>query len=162
MIILGLDPGTATTGYGIVQVHNRGIRGICYGVITTPAHMEMSKRLKIIFEDLGDIITRFKPDEVAIEKIFFGTNVTTAITVSQARGILLLQAENFGLTIAEYTPIEVKKALVGTGKAEKKQVQYMVQSFLGLKEIPKPDDAADALAIAICHAHSRKFERGYQ
>ena len=159
MIILGLDPGTATTGYGLIQLNRSKIRGLCYGIIETEAHLPMSKRLNIIYNDLGEIIQKFKPDEVAIEKLFFGRNTTTAITVGQARGVLLLQAERYQLNIGEYTPIQVKQALVGYGRAEKKQIQYMVTHLLSLVETPKPDDAADALAVAICHAH---FMKGYQ
>lgn len=156
MIIIGLDPGTATTGYGVISAIGNHIRPIGYGVIQTPSDLEMPKRLHMIYVALEEIFTKFKPNEVAIEKLFFGRNTTTAITVGQARGILLLQAERFSLTIGEYTPMQVKQALVGYGNAEKKQVQYMVKRFLNLKEDPKPDDAADALAIAICHAHMRK------
>lgn len=153
MIILGLDPGTATTGYGVVRSVAGRIQGICYGTVNTPAHTPMSKRLSTIYDDIGALIERYQPDEVAIERLYFGRNITTAMTVSQARGVLLLQAEQHGLAIGEYTPMQVKQALVGNGHAEKKQVQYMVQKFLGLTAVPKPDDAADALAIAICHAH---------
>lgn len=155
MIILGLDPGTATTGYGVVRYYRNNIQGICFGTITTPPDMRMSRRLNTIFDELHQIIQRYKPDEVAIEKLFFGRNTTTAISVGQARGVLMLQAERNGLPIGEYTPMEVKQALVGYGHAEKKQVQHMVSQVLKLKEIPRPDDAADALAIAICHAHFR-------
>lgn len=155
MIILGLDPGTATTGYGIVRYQQQRLTGIVYGTIITPPEMRMSARLNTIYEELGGIITQFKPDEVAIEKLFFGRNTTTAITVGQARGILLLQAERHGLPVGEYTPMQVKQALVGYGLAEKRQVQEMVARILHLSELPRPDDAADALAIAICHAHFR-------
>ncbi len=155
MIILGLDPGTATTGYGIVRCYRHNIQGICFGTITTTPDMRMSRRLNIIFDELNQIIDRYKPDEVAIEKLFFGRNITTAISVGQARGVLMLQAERNDLPIGEYTPMEVKQALVGYGHADKKQVQHMVAQVLKLKEIPRPDDAADALAIAICHAHFR-------
>lgn len=156
MIIIGLDPGTATTGYGIISVIGNHIRPIGYGVIQTPSTMKMSERLVMIYNALEEIFSKFKPNEVAIEKLFFGRNTTTAITVGQARGILLLQAERFKLPIGEYTPMQVKQAIVGYGSADKKQIQYMVTTFLNLKEPPKPDDAADALAIAICHAHMRK------
>lgn len=155
LIILGLDPGTATTGYGVIQYHQQRMRGICYGTINTPPNMRMSARLNVIYEELGDILSTYKPQEVAVEKLFFGRNTTTAITVGQARGILLLQAERHHLPIGEYTPMQVKQALVGYGLAEKKQVQHMVANVLHLQEPPKPDDAADALAIAICHAHFR-------
>ena len=156
MVILGLDPGTATTGYGVISMIGIHIRPIAYGVVQTPSNLEMSKRLVMIFDAVEQIIDKFQPSEVAVEKLFFGRNTTTAITVGQARGILLLQAERAKLKIAEYTPMQVKQALVGYGSAEKKQVQYMVKTFLNLQTTPQPDDAADALAIAICHAHMRK------
>ncbi len=155
MIILGLDPGTATTGYGVVQMVGHRFHCIAYGAILTSPHLPMQERLKVIYQDLGEILERFCPDTVAIEQLFFGRNTTTAITVGQARGVMLLRLAQENLPIDEYTPMQVKKALVGYGNAEKKQVQYMVQSVLKLTEIPKPDDAADALAIAICHAHSK-------
>ena len=156
MVILGLDPGTATTGYGVISMIGNHIRPIAYGVVQTPSNLEMSKRLVMIFDAVEQIIDKFQPSEVAVEKLFFGRNTTTAITVGHARGILLLQAERAKLKIAEYTPMQVKQALVGYGSAEKKQVQYMVKTFLNLQTTPQPDDAADALAIAICHAHMRK------
>lgn len=159
MIILGLDPGTATTGYGVIQAQGNKITGICYGVIRTPASEAMSKRLRTIYDDVGQLMRTYQPDDVAIEQLYFGRNITTAISVGQARGILLLQAECHGLHIAEYTPMQIKKALVGTGHAEKKQVQYMIQKFLGLDKMPQPDDAADALAVAVCHAHSKRLNR---
>lgn len=155
MIILGLDPGTATTGYGVIRLTNFKISCVAYGAILTKPEMAMPQRLQVIYDDLGQIIRQYQPDEVAVEKLFFGRNTTTAITVGQARGVLLLRLAQAGLTIGEYTPMQIKQALVGYGNAEKKQVQYMVQHFLKLPEMPKPDDAADALAIAICHAHSR-------
>lgn len=153
MIILGLDPGTATTGVGIIQVLGNQFRPINYGVISTPPDLPMEKRLLMIYEQLTEIINTYRPDQVAIEKLFFNQNITTGITVGQARGVLLLVCAQNNLPIGEYTPLEVKQALVGYGRAEKKQIQHMVKTFLGLKDIPKPDDAADALAIAICHAH---------
>lgn len=157
MIILGLDPGTAITGYGLIQAQGSRIRGICYGVIRTPATAPMSARLLTIFREVGDIMDHYRPDEVAIEQVFFGRNVSTALSVGQARGLLLVQAESRGLPVGEYTPMQVKQALAGTGAADKAQVQYMVRNLLQLEEVPRPDDAADALAIAICHAHSIRF-----
>ena len=154
MIILGLDPGTAITGYGVIRMVNFKISCIAYGVIRTTPDELMSKRLETIYNDLGSILKQYKPDTVAIEKLFFGRNTTTAITVGQARGVLLLRLAQENIPIGEYTPLQVKCALAGYGGAEKKQIQYMVQSFLKLPELPQPDDAADALAIAICHAHS--------
>lgn len=155
MIILGLDPGTATTGYGVIRQTSFKISAIAYGTILTKPEMPMEQRLQVIYNDLGKVLRQYRPDEVAIEKLFFGRNTTTAITVGQARGVLLLRLAQENLPIGEYTPMQVKKALVGHGGAEKKQVQFMVQQFLKLDEMPRPDDAADALAIAICHAHSR-------
>ncbi len=155
MIILGLDPGTATTGYGVIRQTSFKISAIAYGTILTKPEMPMEQRLQVIYNDLGKVLRQYRPDEVAIEKLFFGRNTTTAITVGQARGVLLLRLAQENLPIGEYTPMQVKKALVSHGGAEKKQVQFMVQQFLKLDEMPHPDDAADALAIAICHAHSR-------
>lgn len=154
MLILGLDPGTATTGYGVIRVQGYKLSCVSYGVITTSPELMMPKRLEIIYNDLTEILKKYRPDQVAIEQLFFGRNTTTAITVGQSRGVLLLRLAQEGLPIYEYTPMQVKKALVGYGSAEKKQVQYMVQNVLKLEEIPKPDDAADALAIAICHRNS--------
>lgn len=155
MIILGLDPGTATTGYGVIRMTNFKISCVAYGAIITKPDMDMPQRLSVIYDDLGQIIRQYHPDEVAVEKLYFGKNITTGISVGQARGVLLLRLAQENLLIGEYTPMQVKQALVGFGHAEKKQIQYMVQNFLKLPELPKPDDAADALAIAICHAHSR-------
>lgn len=153
MIIMGLDPGTATTGVGIIQVLGNQFKAINYGTILTPADLAMEQRLVMIYNQLNAIIDAYRPEQVAVEKLFFNRNVTTGITVGQARGVLLLACAQKKVEIAEYTPLEVKQALVGYGRAEKKQIQHMVKAFLGLKEIPKPDDAADALAIAICHTH---------
>ncbi len=153
MIILGLDPGTATTGYGLIRVLGNRFQMLEYGVITTPAGLEMEKRLEIIYDSLEILIDKWKPQQVAIEELFFNQNITTAITVGQARGVLLLCCAKHNLPVAEYTPLQVKQALVGYGRADKKQIQQMVKMFLNLAETPKPDDAADGLAIAICHAH---------
>ena len=161
MIILGLDPGTATTGVGIIQVLGNQFRPINYGVISTPPDLAMEKRLVMIYEQLNEIIDTYRPDQVAIEKLFFNQNVTTGITVGQARGVLLLACAQKNLPIGEYTPLEVKQALVGYGRAEKKQMQHMVKTFLGLKDIPKPDDAADALAVSItCSFLYRQGQNG--
>ena len=157
MIILGLDPGYATTGYGIIEQKGSRLIPIHYGVITTPAKAPLSKRLYSISKELDDIFTTYKPDTVAIEEIFFSNNAKTAINVAQARGIMLLAAEQHQKPVSNYTPPQVKSAVCGYGGAVKKQVQYMVQKLLNLKEIPRPDDAADALAIAICHAHSARI-----
>lgn len=154
MVILGIDPGYATVGYGVVQYDGRRFDVLGYGAITTPADMEFGKRLEIIYRDMGELIEQYRPDYMSIEKLFFNTNITTGIEVAHARGVILLQAIQHQLPYKEYTPLQVKQAVVGYGKAEKKQVMLMTQSFLRLPSIPHPDDAADALALAICLGHS--------
>lgn len=154
MIILGIDPGTAICGYGVVEHQGNHFRLIEYGAIRSSSEEEPAARLHTIFHGLNEIITSFKPDQMAVEELFFNKNVRTALVVGQARGVILLAGQMKGLPIAEYTPLQVKQAVVGYGRADKKQVQFMVKAILNLNEIPKPDDAADALAIAICHAHS--------
>ncbi len=154
MIILGLDPGTATTGYGVIRVIGNRFQMLEYGIISTPPKMPMEKRLQMIYDGLQELLLKWKPDQAAIEELFFNQNITTAITVGQARGVLLLCCAQNDVPLAEYTPLQVKQALVGYGRADKKQIQQMVKMFLNLPEIPKPDDAADGLAIAICHAHN--------
>jgi crossover junction endodeoxyribonuclease RuvC len=152
MRILGIDPGTGILGFGVIEVDKRGkAQLVDAGVIRTPVKEDDAVRLQTIHEELTDIITNTKPQEMAVEKLFFVQNVTTAMTVAQARGVVLLAGMQNGLKIAEYTPLQVKQALTGYGRAEKKQIQEMVRIVLKLKEIPKPDDAADALACAICH-----------
>ena len=153
MLIVGIDPGTATCGYGIVRLEGSRLIPLKYGVFSTPAKTPMETRLLKIYREFCEILEEFKPDCVAVEQLFFNKNVTTGITVAQARGIILLGAAQRGIPIAEYTPSAVKQAVVGYGKAEKAQVQYMVQRLLSLKELPRPDDAADGLAIAICALH---------
>ncbi len=162
MCILGIDPGTATTGFGIIEDSQSGLRALDYGVISTPADMPMGERLVIIYDRLLEIIDRHAPSSCAVEKLFFRRNVTTAISVGQARGVILLALSKKKIKIAEYTPMEIKLAVAGYGGAEKKQVQIMVQALLALKTLPRPDDAADALAIAICHAHSKKIMDLYE
>ena len=154
MIILGIDPGFAIVGWGVVESVRGNIRPIAFGAITTPAHTDIESRLYTISKDLETIIEKYKPDEMAIEELFFNTNITTGIAVAEARGVILCTAYRLGVKISEYTPLQVKQAVVGYGKAEKKQVIAMVTSILKLPKPPKPDDAADAVAIAICHAHS--------
>lgn len=154
MIILGIDPGYAIVGYGVIEYKNMKFRTLCYGAITTPANLEPENRLKMIYDELDVIIKKYRPEEVAIEELFFNTNQKTAILVAEARGVILLCAKQNGLVINEYTPLQVKQSVVGYGRAEKKQVIAMVVSFLGLAKAPKLDDTADALAIAICHAHT--------
>ena len=157
MIILGIDPGTATTGYGVIDQEKGETNLVDYGCILTSAKKSMDVRLEEISIKLAEIIKKYQPFEVAVEELFFTNNAKTAIAVGQARGVILLTAKQNHCAVAEYTPLQVKNAICGYGGADKKQVQKMVQLLLKLEEIPKPDDAADALAIAICHAASRKI-----
>ena len=154
MVILGIDPGYAIVGYGVLEYNGRSFRTVDYGAITTRAGLDPARRLEIIYDALGELIDKFRPDDVAIEELFFQNNQKTAIMVAEARGVIVLCAKKRGVNVAEYTPLQVKQAVVGYGRAEKQQVQAMVTSILGLKEVPKPDDTADALAIAICHGHT--------
>ncbi|WP_438351854.1 crossover junction endodeoxyribonuclease RuvC [Paenibacillus sp. FA6] len=154
MRILGIDPGIAIVGFGFVDKVGSKVIPVQYGCIQTEAHTPEEDRLLHVYEGMVQLIDKYKPDAVAFEKLFFNRNVTTAMIVSQARGVMILAAVQKGLPVAEYTPLQVKQAVVGYGKAEKRQVQEMVKIYLHLKEIPKPDDVADALAVAICHAHS--------
>ncbi|MBO7304265.1 MAG: crossover junction endodeoxyribonuclease RuvC [Clostridia bacterium] len=154
MIILGIDPGLAIVGWGVIESVNGRMRPIAYGAITTPAHTDVEARLLMIQNDLESIIEKYRPDEMAVEELFFNTNITTAIAVAEARGVILCTAHKLGVKISEYTPLQVKQAVVGYGKAEKHQVISMVTTILKLKAPPKPDDTADAVAIAICHAQS--------
>lgn len=153
MLIIGIDPGTATCGYGVIRMEGSRLIPLEYGVFSTPSTMQMHLRLRKIYRELHAVISKYPPDCIAVEKLFFNKNVTTGITVAQARGIILLAAAECDLPVVEFTPLEVKQAVVGYGKAEKKQVQFMVQKLLGLTTMPKPDDAADALAISICALH---------
>ena len=153
MRILGIDPGYAIVGYGVIDYSGNHFSVVSYGAVTTPAGEEFPKRLKSIYDDLRLLIDTYKPECIAIERLYFNTNTTTAIDVAQARGVILLASESKGLKIHEYTPLQVKQAVTGYGKAEKFQVMDMVKSLLKLKSVPKPDDTADALALAICHAH---------
>lgn len=154
MVILGIDPGYAIVGYGVIKYEGGKMSVIDYGKITTEANIPLSKRLKLIYDSLTQLIETFKPDVVAVEELFFNSNVKTAIAVGHARGVIILAAANKNTKIAEYTPLQIKQAVVGYGRADKNQVQQMVKMFLKLKEVPKPDDTADALAVAICHANS--------
>lgn len=164
MLVLGVDPGTAITGFGLVRESPDGTLGLVdYGVIQTPAGLEDEKRLLILYQKLNELILLHAPDAGAVEKLFFRRNVTTAIGVGQARGVVLLTLAQHGLPVWEYTPMEVKQSVSGYGNADKRQVQLMVQTLLGLKEYPKPDDAADALAVAICHLQHyrwKSYEKG--
>ena len=154
MRILGLDPGIATVGFGIVDTEKNRQKLVNCGVITTPAHTPLTNRLDQIYSDLEELIGIYHPDAMAIEELFFNTNITTGISVAQGRGVILLCAFRSGIAIYEYTPLQVKQAVVGYGRAEKKQVQEMVKRILNLSAVPKPDDAADAVALALCHARS--------
>ena len=154
MIILGIDPGYAILGWGVIEKTGNHFRAIDYGAVTTDKDTEMPRRLEILYDRLREIIEEYRPEEASIEKLFFNTNTTTAINVGQARGVAILACMKGGLKVAEYTPLEIKQALVGYGRADKKQVQFMVKTMLNLSEVPKPDDTADALAAAICHGHS--------
>lgn len=154
MKIIGIDPGTGITGFGVIGWHQQQSKLLDAGVIRTKAHTPQGERLQIIYEGMLEIMSEHKPDALAIEKLFFNSNITTAMTVSEARGVVLLAAQQKGLPIAEYTPLQIKMAVTGYGKAEKSQVQEMVKTILKLKSIPKPDDAADGLAVALTHAFS--------
>lgn len=155
MIILGIDPGTSRCGYGIIRdPRGSGLELLDYGVIETDPEFSIPEALREIFQKISRIIEEFAPDTVVVEQVFYGSNTRTALSVGQARGIILLAAANQDLPISEYTPLQVKQAVVGHGRAEKGQVQYMVKALLKMPTLP-PDDAADALAVAICHAHSR-------
>ncbi len=158
MIVLGIDPGTATTGYGLVREGAHGAELVTYGVILTPKTLPMGERLIQIHTQLADLIREHQPATAAVEKLFFQKNVSTAMTVGQARGVILLALAEARVSIGEYTPNEIKHAVAGYGSADKPQMQQMVRTLLNLREIPRPDDAADALAVAICHLHSYKFK----
>jgi len=157
MIILGIDPGIATAGWGVVEYKASRFATLGFGAITTPAKTPLPQRLNMVFDQAKDIIARYSPDHVAIEELFFSKNVNTAFPVAQARGVLVLAAAQAGIPVFEYNPMQVKSAVVGYGKAEKHQVIAMVSTILNLKSAPKLDDTADALAIAICHAHTHRF-----
>ncbi len=158
MLCLGIDPGTAIVGYGLVRELDDGsLQSVAYGVIKTAAKTPMVERLQIIHDDLNKIIEQYQPDRAGVEELFFARNVTTAITVAQGRGVILLTLAQAGLPIAEYKPNAVKQAISGYGGAKKPQMQEMVRMLLGLDKIPRPDDAADALAVAITDLHSRRY-----
>ena len=154
MRILGIDPGVATIGFGFIEAQRANVRLLRYGVITTPAGLRLSNRLYQISQDMNELLSQFKPDEVAVEELFFSKNITTGIAVAHGRGVILLETERAGVPAYEYTPMQVKQAVAGYGGADKRQVMLMTQRLLKMKEIPRPDDAADALAIAICHSRS--------
>ncbi|MGI6449776.1 MAG: crossover junction endodeoxyribonuclease RuvC [Desulfitobacteriia bacterium] len=154
MLILGIDPGTALMGYGLIEKKGQVLSAVEYSCWRTSADLPMALRLKKLFDSLEELLLKYSPQAVAVEELFFNRNTTTAIAVGQARGIVLLAAARHSIEVYEYTPLQVKQAVVGYGKADKHQIQYMVRALLALREMPKPDDTADALAIAICHAHS--------
>lgn len=154
MRILGIDPGYAIVGYGVLEFDNTRFKVVNYGAITTDPETPFDKRLAEIYDDMSSVLDMFKPDCMSIEKLYFNTNITTGIDVAQARGVIMLAAVQRGVPIFEYTPLQVKVAVTGYGRAEKHQMQEMTKNILRLKDIPKPDDTADALAIAICHGHT--------
>lgn len=157
MIILGIDPGTATTGYGVIKRIKQHLQVLGYGCIITDPKLSTAERLKRINKELTTLIKKYKPNTVAVEDIFFFKNLKTVVKVSQARGVIMMTACKRGISIAEYTPLQIKLAITSYGRADKSQVQYMVKALLNLTEIPRPDDAADALAVAICHANTIKL-----
>ncbi len=157
MVIMGIDPGFAITGYGIVKYEGNKFSVIDYGAVTTAASMELPKRLLALSCRLEELIEKHKPDAVSIEELFFNKNIKTALTVGHGRGVAILVAAKSGVDVFEYTPLQVKQSVVGYGRAEKSQMQQMVKAILNLSSIPKPDDVADALAVAICHGHSYKM-----
>ena len=153
MRIIGIDPGYATIGFGIVDYDGHRFSVVSFGAITTPSDMDFPRRLATVHSDMLEILSNYKPDALSMEKLFFNTNHTTAIDVAQARGVIMLASVESEVDVFEYTPLQVKSSVVGYGRAEKRQVQEMVRSILGLKEVPKPDDTADALALAVTHGH---------
>lgn len=159
MIILGIDPGIAIVGYGVIEYTGNKFKTIDYGAITTKAHTKIDYRLSDVYDGVCELIHKYNPDAMSIEELFFNTNVKTAITVAHARGVIVLAAAKCGVETFEYTPLQIKQALTGYGRADKVQMQNMVKIMLKLNAVPKPDDVADALAIAICHAHSKKFNQ---
>jgi crossover junction endodeoxyribonuclease RuvC len=158
MLVLGIDPGTAITGWGLVRQEGETLTLVDYGTVSTSADAALPQRLQTIYRELGEIFARHRPAAVAVEKLFFNKNARTAMAVGQARGVALLAVADAGLPLHEYTPLEVKLSVCGYGRGSKEQVQKLVQLLLGLDFVPKPDDAADALAVAICHLHSSRLE----
>ena len=159
MRVLGFDPGTATTGYGVVDGKGTRLTHVAHGILTTPPHTHFAMRLRTIYEEAARLIGEYKPDAVAIERLYFARNVTMGLNVAQSRGVIALAAELAALPIGEFSPLEVKNAVTGYGKATKQQVQKMVKTLLNLDAVPRPDDAADALAQAICQIHAGKVIR---
>ena len=161
MIILGIDPGLATVGFGVISSENGNVKAIDYGVILTPKEARLPDRLKMIEEALKRLISKYSPDEIAMEELFFNNNQKTAINVAQARGVTLLTCVKHTEKLYEYTPLQIKQALTGYGRADKRQIQAMVTRLLNLKKTPRPDDAADALAVALTHSNTSRFSGGF-
>ena len=160
MIILGIDPGLATTGYGVIEKRSDGNSvAVDYGVVLTPKDESLPVRLAMLEEGINKILNKFKPEEIAVEELFFSKNITTGIPVAHARGVILLTCVKYCGKLYEYTPMQIKQALTGYGRADKVQMMHVVTSLLHLQKIPRPDDAADALAVALCHAHTSRFGR---
>ncbi len=159
MVVVGIDPGTATTGYGLVRDTPDGIQLVTYGAVTTPPGLPLEKRLFQLYRELKELILLHRPESAAVEKLFFQRNVSSALSVGHARGIALLVMAEANIPVSEYSPLEVKQAVAGYGGADKNQIQQMVKALLEMEEIPRPDDAADALAVAICHLHSSTLAR---
>ena len=157
MIILGIDPGYAIVGFGVLEYKNNHFKTIDYGAITTEAGTDFNRRLEIVYDELSALMEKYKPDAMSVEKVFYNSNAKTVIDVSQARGVIMLAAQKNKIPVFEYTPLQVKQALTGYGRASKGQIQQMMKSILGLSAVPKPDDVADALAIAVCHGNSMRF-----
>jgi crossover junction endodeoxyribonuclease RuvC len=162
LVIMGIDPGLATLGYGIVSYDGNRVTPLDYGVITTPAKVPLPRRLVMLYEGIEELVRQNAPDDIALEELFFSKNVTTGIQVGHARGAAIVALRQYSESLYEYTPMQIKQAVAGYGKADKQQVQHMVKTLLNLREIPRPDDAADALALAICHAHSSRFRAEYK
>jgi len=158
MVIMGIDPGLSSTGYGVVEARDERVRALGFGTINTPTGEDMSERLAIIFEEMEELLQRFRPEVVAVEQLFFSSNARSAMLVGEALGVIMLAARRAGVGVREYTPLQVKMALVGQGRADKRQVDYMVRAVLGLKEELPSSHAADALALAVCHLHSSGLE----
>ena len=157
MVFLGIDPGTAITGYGFIREEGSALQAVAYGAIHTPPDLALPQRLVLLHRALEDLIRLHRPASAAVEQIFFSRNARTALAVAHARGVVLMTLAQAGLAVTEYTPLEVKQAVAGYGRADKRQIQEMVRILMGLPEVPRPDDAADALAIAICHLHSSRI-----
>jgi len=162
MRILGIDPGLATVGYGVIDYNGISMKLVDFGTINTPAGVALPRRLEMLYDSMTELCNMFSPDNIAFEELFFAKNVKTGINVAHARGVLVTAAYKYSKELFEYTPLQVKQAVTGYGNAEKLQIQMMVKTMMGLDFIPKPDDAADAVAIAICHAQSIKFKRVFK